>query len=238
MGRRDLPLLCYIIMGPAAILTLIGFILALSGGLTDRRFNGDFATYKTVNCEVQSVKVVPFKTGLITRNVAIAGVVVEGDERTLAAIRQADTIKLLTRLSSQDALEQLGVKAGQMSVCGVPSTPGERATAFDAVRTAPDDLVRPAAVAFDADEAQAQNSLADNLLLAGSIMLGLGGIPLFLLILTASVQRWCCFCDDGCQCDVLCCVDNIEQRDLEARIKNSSLQQHQQPQSMESANAE
>lgn len=221
MGRRDLPTFCFIIMGPAALLLFIGFILAVTGGTTDRRWNGDFATYKTVSCDVAEVKVVPFKSGLFTRSLAIAGVVVEGDERTYAAIRQADSIKRLTALSSDGARTQLGVRAGQPGLkCGIPAS-GERATLFDAVREAPDELLRPAAVQFVVEDAEAQNSLADGLLIAGAIMLGLGGVPLLGMVLTMAVQRLCCG-DDACQCDLLCCVDNVEQRQLEARIKNSS----------------
>jgi hypothetical protein len=140
MGVADrLPVFCWLVASISILVLFAGIITSIAGNTEITTYSGRFAAFDVVPCTVDEIKVIEFKSGLITQNVAVAGVSVRDKLGLFAAIRQAATPKRLIDHSPAEAVKTLNVQVGREYSCGFP-TDAVAPTSFNAVRVGPADL--------------------------------------------------------------------------------------------------
>lgn len=209
-----------------SVILFIGIILAASGALTTTATNGDFVSHRAVPCTVITKKIVENTAGLGGSYVAIASVRLDNDSVDFAAIRQFESNRRAYSGNAEDAFARLAVTDGERTTCGVPAD-GQPPTRFSSVDQWP--VPRPAAVDFDRAMSQAELDYKANLILAGSVFLGVGGGTILVFLAMLLLFRCCDKCGD-CDCSCGYCVDSYEQYMLERRINSSGGGKQQQQQ--------
>jgi hypothetical protein len=221
MGVADrLPVFCWLVASISILVLFAGIITSIAGNTEITTYSGRFAAFDVVPCTVDEIKVIEFKSGLITQNVAVAGVSVRDKLGLFAAIRQAATPKRLIDHSPAEAVKTLNVQVGREYSCGFP-TDAVAPTSFNAVRVGPADLENVIPVDFSVEDAEFQFNSKERTILAGWILLGLGGIPFVLVLLTLAYLKVASYADDCVGCMPTCCFQSAEERELEARINSS-----------------
>jgi hypothetical protein len=221
MGVADrLPVFCWLVASFSMLVLFAGVITSIAGNTEIITYSGRFAAFDVVSCTVDEIKVIEFESGFVTQHVAVAGVSVRDKLGLFAAIRQAATPKRLIDRSQAEAVKTLNVEVGREYTCGFP-TDAVVPTSFNAVRVGPADLENVIPVDFSVEDAEFQFNSKERTILAGWILLGLGGIPFVLFLLTLAYLKITSYTDDCVGCMPTCCFQSAEERELEARINSS-----------------